>query len=529
MYIIVSDTHLINGKEKNYFYSSDDYYNPIKTAFESISALNSEDIDEILIFSKLKDDATKNAKIAKCLKIDHEDNAIRVYYSEIKPIDAFCGDIQKRLYGNLIRRGLIEKSGNTFFLNLVDDINDYNYLKGEKKESEFLSIMAEIEVLEKDGKWKEIIDLFPKKNDIDKEACWEDYFCLSKLEFALSMILNKKNYINYESFFEKVNERCLAISKNSARSLSTKAYYHYNKYTSFKNNESYDIAISIYPSLIELSKEYYKELYRYTKLRQTHFSNPINLNISGIEWFNNSQAILKDYKKLIDDYDSLENEKKKKYKKYYIRSVFGYSVFSINVLLNYWQVYYNNKLFNYEIKDLYTKDLKLDDINYIEGILNKLSDFCELNVVSIDHVNSKPNCFDIWYRIAQIKQIKGIYFIFKEGQNQKSLDLFDESNKILKNAFEVAIKYKNNQYAKFKFPDYIKSTQAINYYFLGEYELCHKCFNNARNYMLYEEAIFYLLQEKKDKAISNLSIIPNNDKCYNKAQKLIERIKDENE
>ena len=46
--------------------------------------------------------------------------------------------------------------------------------------------------------------------------------------------------------------------------------------------------------------------------------------------------------------------------------------------------------------------------------------------------------------------------------------------------------------------------------------------------MIYEKGVISALMSKIELAINELSSIPENDNCYNKAQKLIERLYNEN-
>ena len=524
MYLVIFDKFTINDESRNFYFCSNDYFAPLKEKFPNLINITNEDIDEILIYSKAKDDLCKKVKISKCSKIEISETSIRIHYSNIEELECTCESVKKKLYGYSIKNHILSDKNDVMNVVLLEDINEYVRIKGERKENEQLNLLAQIEQLKMENKWKLIIDLFPNKDNIQESIYWSNYSCLSELAFALAMHC-KLNYNRYfENYFLLLIERCKEIYPSSNSIKSLEAYYFYDKYTNRKLTENFFKAEELYKSILENDKTNYKELYRYTKLRQTHFESVQWKGDFGDQWINKAKEIINDYRWLIENFESLDEEKQKAFRKYYIKSIFGYCAFCIDMFLNYWEHYFNHKTFAVEIKQYILSERRKLEIINISNLLSKLHTFCGFENVSIDHIKEKPNYFDIMYRIAQINQITGIYNILT-GQDKKIYEpYFAESNKIISNILKVANTYSQNSNVKFNYPHYVKLPKAINHYFLKETEECHRCFYKSKIYMQFEEARIYILEGDKEKATKILSAIPDTDKCYNKSQKLLGKL-----
>ena len=148
--------------------------------------------------------------------------------------------------------------------------------------------------------------------------------CLSKLYFALSMLaikshktksrkFERNNEYNYDRFFLLTNDRCLELDPETNMHTSARAYYYYDLYMTEKKDDFYTKAYELYESLISSSAEWYKEKYRFAKLRQMHFEcNQWNGRYSE-NWLPTSRNILKSYQELIEAYEGLDETRKKQY------------------------------------------------------------------------------------------------------------------------------------------------------------------------------------------------------------------------
>lgn len=530
MYIVLFDKFLINGEERSYYICKNEQYDLICRQYPGINELLKEDIDEMLIFAG-KAEADKKALTVECESIEIIENGIKIGYGKAEDLDCTCDEIRRRLYGYSKRNGL-NNDNISQYIYVIQNTKDYAYIKGEKVESKYKNMMSVIEEYKRDKNWKGIVDLYPKQSEIEKSEYWNDYYCLSQLSFALTMLASasdKKTERNlkreYEKFYLKVSDRCLELEPESVMELSTRAYFYYNQFINGKRDESYYKAYEIYEKLLGMSSEWYKELYRFTKLRQMNFEKKHWTGEFGEEWFEKTQEILNDYKKLIEAYSTLDDRRKSKYKKEYLKVLFGYSGFSIDILFDYWDIYFDNRFYGRRIKDYKLQTKQFESINLVDEYLSILYEEKDLQNPTAAHLLEKPSYFEIKYRLAQIKQIKGIVYILKGRSIEEYEKYFLESNKQLDELFKTVRDFKEK--VRFNFPDYAKVPQAINDYFLGEFERCHGRFYKAKTYMKYEEARIYILEGKKEEARNILLLIPQDDKCYNKTQRLLGDLNDE--
>ena len=416
---------------------------------------------------------------------------------------------------------------------LVKDYQSFMDIKENENEIKYKSFMEDISDLKIRHKWCDIIEKFPKEKDIENHEIWDNAYCLNELTYALSKLIEpgyKKidtlQKEQFEKYFLKTINRCIELEPNSNVHKSILAYHYYVVFMAEHNNKKgyFEKAEKLYQYLIVNSNEKYKELYRYTKLREFNFDL---VKWQGREiWIKNVNDIVNDFTKLINDYEDLPEDKQKKYKKEYIGALFGYSRFNLENLLPYYDSYVSNKLFNEPIKEFLFKKERIDSISKIEMYLNKIVEIRQFDNsdVSID-LRVKPSYFDVYYRLSQIEQIKGLVYILKGDDLNNGNEFFEKSNEYVKNVLDLA-KLKTGQ-EKFLFPDFVKLIKAINMHFLKRYDDCHRNFFRAKNYMIYEQGVLYCLQGNREEALKVLNLIPAKDNCYNKAQLLIKRIEDE--
>ena len=536
MYLIIHDPLLIRDPNRYYKFCSGEYYNRTIQSVPDISILDNNSIDEILIYSGVKSDEENLVKTATCSAIEHGEGFFKLEYGNLKTTDIVCKDVKGRVYRYCMQNNLLIENKFSPDIIIVDNIQSYIDIKSGRLTSRYKSIMAQLEEYQKKNDWLSIVKLFPDEKNIKKSEYWNDVMCLSRLSFALSMLAVKSHQPkarkydgntrhNYDSFFLLTSDRCLELQPEVSMHKSSRAYYYYDLYINGARDDYYIKAFELYESLITSSTESYKESYRFAKLRQTHFEKN-QWNGSYIDtWLSTSNAILDSYQALIESYESLDELRKKQYHKYYLKSLFGYSTFSIDSFLAYWDDYVKFMLWEQKTKSYKLQSTYLNRIISVENYLNIL--FSEKNFDDLSKINiqDKPGYFDVQYRLAQIEQIKGLVYVMKEKKPSEYTHFFEKSNGRIDAIFSLA-KERKEKNEKFNFPHYAKLPKAINLYFLENYEECHRCFYHARPYMLYEEACIYALCKDYTNAANILTQIPESDTCYNKAQKLIERIQE---
>ncbi len=531
MYLIINDRYKIADDTRGYFVCSKEYFESVLENFPEVDTLKKNDIEGAIIFTSQKDQVDNCVFEVECVDFICTETSLKVVYGKSKSLESKCGTVRKNLFGLLKRKGLV-KNGLTPFVSLVDINELYKVLGLENPKLK--GKLNEIEELKKHRKWMEIVKFFGDLSIIEKLECWDNLIYLNEVVFALSKVVEPgyKKIDNIEKkrlekiFFKAVN-RSLAMEPQNIAIKSILAYHYYCLFLDKKDNSDglYDKANELYLDLIKNSKNSYKEKYRYFKIQQKYFDS-IKWKLKK-EWMPKVDEILSGFKQLIEEYKTLSVDKQKRMKKEYIGSLYSYSVFAIENLLRVWEAYSENIIFQKDISQYILSKDRLKMINDIDGYLKEIVQISGLEERgnNID-LRQKPSYIDFLYRQAQIEQIKGIVYVIKDSPPDKYKQYFIQSNAYLEKLFNLAKRAQEK--IKILYPHYAKETRAINHYFLKNENLIHGNFNNAKPYMLYEEAVIYCLQNDFDLALQTLNKIPEKDTCYNKANLLKERITNEN-
>lgn len=527
MYIIIFDSEALK-QERIYFQCFGSKLKTILEKFPHLTEIKEEEIEEILLCSRFKKDGDLVVRYTDCRGFILEPEKLRINYGSLHEYGENNASVMKRVWKYIFNKGLKEKDSQEELplILLVENIGEYNFIKNPSI-VEDPSFMGDIEALKKARDWKGIVAKFPIQEEIVKTGFWWDTYCLNELYFALSKLceasarrvseIEKKKY---EEFFFYVVERCIELQPNVFMHKSVLAYHYYNVFTKNKvlADGGYKRALELYEELSQNSPENYKEKYRYAKIRQYHFEA---YSWDDPDWFQTLSTLINDYRILIDEYALLPEDKQKKNKKEFVKSLYAYSVLSIDNLFFNWEKYSSNLINAQPHKSYFFETERLEKMCVVEGYLKK--------IIEIEHYESgsfklsdHPNYLDILYRLAQLEQEKGLVYVAR-GKMEDSQSFFKKSNEIVKQVFALAYD-RREKGEKFNFPYHVKLTKAVNLYFLGAYEQCHKCFNNAEPYMLYEEGVMYYLSGEKQFALDVLGRIPEGNMCYEKSQKLIERI-----
>lgn len=532
MYLVIFDSNCIKQNREYYICKGECFQNIFKF-FPEIKDINKDEIEEILICSLKKEDINSSVKICQCKQFYTDDNQMKIIYENIESLSESCEHIRTRIFSYLYKQGVKKKNELSPLVVLIKDFQTYMDIKENANEVKYKAFMDVIADLKTRHQWKEIVDKFPHEQSIEKHEFWSNVYCLNELTYALSKIIEpgykKLNFYEkekHEQYFFKVVNRCIELEPSSCVHKSILAYHYYVVFMAERNNKKgyYEKAESLYADIIVSSNERFKELYRYTKLRELNFE--LIKWQGGERWIQKVNEIVNDYTQLISDYDLLDKDKQKKYKKEYIGALYGYSKFNLENLLKYYDSYVDNKIFEKPIKEFLFKKERLESIPKIEAYLNKIIELRGYNQgnTNID-LRVKPSYFDIYYRLSQVEQIKGLIYVLKGEKEEKFIGFFNTSNRYANKVLTLAKERMGHE--KFLFPDFIKLIKAINLHFLKQYNDCHKNFFKVKNYMIYEQGVLYYLQNDKVHSLEVLKTIPNNDTCYNKAQTLIKRIKDE--
>lgn len=530
MYLIIADKFKFDDNSRNFFLCTKEYYSHVISLFPNIKNLKLSEIEGLFIYSIRNDHSNEKVLEVECKSFTIDATSIKIEYGKLNKINVTCKTLRNNLYGILKRKGVLQKDALIPFLAIVD-INEVYKLQGVEN-PKIKAKIDEINDLKKRHKWIEIINYFGDINKIESLECWNNIEYLNEIIFALGKIvepgykMDNVEKLNLEKIFFKAVEKSLNQEPNNQVIKSILAYHYYCVFMKERknNNGYYDKANELYLDLVEHSTDNFKEKYRFWKLQQINFD--IIKWTLGDNWLNKVNEILAGFQNLILDYHNLNEEKQKRRRKEYIGTLYGYSVFAIENFLQVWDVYVDNLIYDKPISKYLFSEEKLQMIIDIDNYLNEIIQLQKLDEreTNID-LRVKPSYLDILYRQAQIEQIKGIMHAIKQSSKDECSKYFIKSNNLIEKLFNIAYEHKNK--TNFLFPHFAREPKAINDYFLASPEL-HKNFNNARPYLLYQQAVMCFLQKDNEKALQVLNQIPKNDMCYNKSETLRKRILNEN-
>lgn len=302
---------------------------------------------------------------------------------------------------------------------------------------------------------------------------------------------------------------------------STLAYYLYDRYKKDYSPEDFDRAKDLYENLIVSSSDKFKELYRYTNLQRKHYELPANRYASeSYKEFDNVIAL---YSELIDSYDDLPEEKKKANKNNYVKGLYQYvGLFCDEKFKRYWDIYFDAAESNISYPAYMVNEERIQLLDRCSYYLDKIIAL-KPEKPDFNNIKDKPNYFDIQYRVALIKQYKGFIPVLRGKSKDEYLPFFEKSRDIIDGLLAEAETLRK-QGARFLYPNHVKIPQSINLFFLGETDKCERCFDRAQPWMKYQKGQILALFSRYADAIPVLKEIPPSDLCYNKAQKLIERL-----
>ena len=152
MYLLISDKNALSS-ERTYYSVSGDWFAEVAKCFPDYSTVNSDDIEEILIYSSQASDSGESF--------------LRVDYDNPQEIELTSGDVRKRRYGYCKRNDLLSEKGFPPSVIFVDDIREFKRIKSGKTQfvinENLLSRLADM-VTKND--WIGIVKCFPNKGPI---------------------------------------------------------------------------------------------------------------------------------------------------------------------------------------------------------------------------------------------------------------------------------------------------------------------------------------------------------------------------
>lgn len=537
---------LNNGR----FYSSGAYLNSIKQKMPNYLDLEQNDIKGCIVYLKGKQFQNTHPYIVEVTSIISNEKMIEINFNLDKEIEITSEELSKQIYRFSRSNGLIDSEliyPPTLMILGKEDFD--NIRKGQVNARRVTSRTGKIEDYKSKNDWKSIVDMFEPLENLENTYDWNNETDLSELAFACSKISELKNgmerdknhlaYIKkYREYCFKTYERCIDIKPFDYRYSSGIAYRHYQNVFELTRQKGrkdgnakleieealkwFDKSLEIYPlNIKDLSRKGYLILdkkianikHGVNKWTRELFQELEKIEVEGIECLN---CVFKLYEELDDD-------KKKRYKKDYIKSLYRLSKYILDKVNDTWNEYSCNKIIGNEINLQYNKfdyDYILTAHKLMSKCLFELTNY-EINeidciieeVFTEEYWNGSP--VDILYHTGEIYML--MYLVKSNIQSDEKAILYKKySLHYYNEAIRVGIRMKKQRTSN-RNTWHVKDRIARINIVSGDYRDAIELLEEARTgYIRNTLAIALLLEgssdsvEKANKVLKELIEDPHN-------------------
>lgn len=543
---------LLNGR----FFSSREYLEPIREKFPNYVELTTSNIKAGIAFVKSKDYSEKNPYIVNVVNVISDDTRLVIDFEIGKEMGITNEFLNKQLYKYSQKNNLIDKESKyppILYIVNKEDFDDIR--KGNIGVRKITNNTEKIDEYKRNNDWKGIVDLFEPLDNLKNHSSWNNPSELYDIAYACSKLgelqLGKEKDKDHLAYIKKYREicidiyqRCMELEPSNFRYPSGIAYRYYlnvmevtkqkGRRDTSANKEIdnalqwLDVSLSIYPDNIkDIGRKGYLLLDK--KADILRFSN----NDWSRDFFKELEEIEREgakcYRRVIEIYESLQDENKKKfYRKEYIKSLYRLSKYYFKSVKDPWNEYIGNKIVGVNIKLNYNNsDYQniLESLNLIEKCIKLLTN-CELNEVEKIGKEIKKGNFwngspmDILYQVGNIYLL--MYFIKLQLENHdERIDLYREfTEKFLKEAINLGNEIRrtsNNRNTWF-----ISEKLARYYIISGDYKLAIKLLEKPRDsYIKNTYAVALILEGSEESlSIAKQTLEGIIDDRYNKADSL---------
>lgn len=544
---------LLNGR----FFSSREYLEPIREKFPNYIDLTTSNIKAGIAFVKNKEHSDKNPYIIYISNIRNDRDRLEIDFEVVKEIGITNEFLNKQLYKYAQKNNLIDKENKyppTLYILNKEDFDDIR--KGNIEVRKITNNTEKIDEYKRNNDWKGIVDLFEPLDNLKNHSSWNNPSELYDIAYACSKLgelqLGKEKDKYHLAYIKKYREicidiyqRCMELEPSNFRYPSGIAYRYYlnvmevtgqKRRKDSNANEEIDNAIqwldtslSIYPDNIkDVGRKGYLLLDK--KADILRFSN----NDWSREFFKELEEIEREgakcYRRIIEIYESLKDENKKKfYRKEYIKSLYRLSKYHFKSVKDPWNEYICNKIVGDSIRLNYTKfDYQniLESLELMEKCIKLLTN-CELNEVEKIGKEIKIESFwngspmDILYQVGNIYLL--MYFVkLQFDSSDERIFLYREyTEKFLKEAINVGNEMKRTGISN-RNTWFISEKLARYYIISGDYKLAIKLLEKSRDsYIRNTYAIALILEGSEDSlSIAKQTLEGIIDDRYNKSDSL---------
>lgn len=494
------------------FYSSGISLELIKQKMPNYINLQKDKIKGCIAYIRGKDYSMMNPYIIYVKNITANDYNLEINYELIKEIGVTNEQLGKQIYRYSRENGMIDNDIKFPPNLLILDKVDFDKIrKGQINARRITSKTAKIDEFKLKNDWKSIVDIFEPLENLENTEDWNNEIDLSELAFACSKLSELKNgmekdnnhlnYIKkYREYCLKIYERCININPNKYRYKSGIAYRHYQNVFELTRQKGrkdgnvkeeidkalfwFDRSLEIYPlNIKDLGRKGYLIL-------DIKLNNMKNTNKNWTREFYLELNVIEDegmgcLYKVLEVYDGLDENYKKRHKKDYIKSLYRLSKYRLKKVNDLWNEYSCNKILG---KPIILKYDKLD-YSYILSA-QELMKKCIMTITD--------------YSIEDLEHVKEE--IFKEEYwNGSPIDMLYHVGEIYFNMYFVKI-HLNRDYDK---------TDEYRQYSLYYYNEAIKAGHRMKKQGTSNRSTWFVTER-----IARINIIDNN---YKKAVQLLER------
>lgn len=401
---------LRNGR----FYSSGKFLEPIKEKTPSYIDLQKDMVKACIVYIKGKEYQELRPYVVYVKDIIANEIKIEINFDLVEELGITNEELSKQIYHYSKEKKLIDKDNKYPPNLLILNKGDFDIIrKGQVKAKRISSNTAKIDEFKLKNDWEAIVNIFEPLEKLENTDSWAIDTDLSELAFACSKLSELKNgmerdnnhllYIKkYREYCYKTYNRCIELDPSNFKYLSGIAYRHYQNVFELTRQKGrkdgnvkeeieqalywFDRSIELYPSNIkDLSRKGYLILDK--KLDNMRYTN----KAWDRDFFQEYQEVEKNGSdclyKVLEIYEELDEDRKKRYKKEYIKSLYRLSKHILKKVKDPWNEYACNKIIR---KDKQLQYSKLDYSNIASA--HELMKRCILNLTNyniddIDKIN----------------------------------------------------------------------------------------------------------------------------------------------
>ncbi|MEG3849307.1 hypothetical protein QT971_18280 [Microcoleus sp. herbarium19] len=341
------------------------YLDEIVALFPNFPAITLDSIEDVIGIYWKKEENIRKAKQLRVSSFYRTDTQVIIRFSVVADLNITSGDFYKRLRGQMIGAGALEKGAYLPFCCVLD--NDQIRAVMKPPNSGDSTLKNDINLLKNRSDWGGIYNKFSPLDSLSQHSIWTDAEILSEVGFACGKLaevsvediprkepektafLNRKSKYRREA--EMLRQRCVELMPNNPTYLANLAYLHYQNAMELKTPRNrrdgklrqeaeraikyYDMAISLDPNRI---KDHYRKGYLLAEVLPNTYWKERNLELAkqkrleGIESFEKALLIWES----LDPTNPQQNRERSRCRKEYIKSLYSIGAAYYQMIVNEW-------------------------------------------------------------------------------------------------------------------------------------------------------------------------------------------------